>query len=73
MPWKKLLWSVRDILNYCAVAFLLADGLHTAFPGRPGLTLISQPRWIGYWMVLSAVAVAARLRAARTNPSSGAI
>jgi hypothetical protein len=63
MPLKKLLGNAWNLLSYCGVAFLLGDGLERAFP-YSGITVIHEHRWLGFWILASSIAVAARLRSA---------
>ncbi len=66
MALKRLLREVRDVLSYCGIGFLVVYGFQTAF-AHPGITLVSQHRWLGYWILLSALAVADRVRTARRD------
>jgi len=60
---KRFLREVRDLLSYCGIGFLSLYGFQTAF-AYPGWMLVRQHRWLGYWIIASAVAICARLRTA---------
>jgi hypothetical protein len=66
MPLKKVLANARDVLSYCGVAFLFGDGLERAFP-YSGITVTHEPRWLGYWILASSIAVGVRLLSARKD------
>lgn len=60
MTLKKLLAIIRDLLSFSGPLFLLGDGIDKAFP-YSRVTVIHQHRWLGYWMMASAIALAIRL------------
>jgi hypothetical protein len=66
MVLKRLFLEVRDIFSYCGIGFLVLYGWQTAF-AYPGMTLVRQHRWLGYWILASAFAVADRIRTARRD------
>jgi hypothetical protein len=70
MPLRKLLGNALNLLSYCGVAFLFGEGFDRAFP-YSGITVIHEHRWLGYWILASSIAVAARLRNARTDVRRG--
>ena len=61
MVLKRPFLEVRDIFSYCGIGFLVLYGWQTAF-AYPGMTLVRQHRWLGYWILASAFAVADRIR-----------
>ena len=69
MTFKTLPGNARTLLSYCGIVFLVGDGLDQAFP-YSGVTVIHQHRWLGYWMLASAVALAARLRIANKEAAT---
>ncbi len=62
MPPKNLLGNGFKLLSYCGVAFLFGEGLERAFPYS--FTVIHEHRWLGFWILASSLAVAARLHRA---------
>ncbi len=64
MAMTRVLRELRDILSYCGLGFLVLYGFQTGF-AYPGITVIRQHRWLGYLILVSAFAVAHRIRTAR--------
>lgn len=62
MVFNRLFRGVRDLFGYCGIGFLVVCGIETAF-AYPGMMIGVQRRWVGYWMLASALAVTSRFNA----------
>jgi hypothetical protein len=64
MAITRVLQELQNILSYCGLGFLVVYGFQTAF-AYPCATVAVRHPWLGYLMLVSAFAVANRLRVVR--------
>jgi hypothetical protein len=73
MALKKPLGTVLDVMSYIlswsGIAFLFGAGIDKLLP-YSSVTIIHQYRWLGFWMVASAIALAIRVPSF-SSPSVG--